>query len=229
MRMTSFAAALVICLLTGCSNIGLNSGSSQLVTAQVPLTSGYLLTTQPKMQALAHWDRLAIKVAENCSKALGHFYPNDDVRVYVAPLGATPFGKSFREALITRLVDYGVPISFDPAGAAVLEATVDLVTHSRTLAQTPAGRRQAVDPGFVQHKDGEGKYLPVPMVYEESGTLAAQASDTEVQINSGLIYQNVYLCRDTSIFYIDGKDWAHYQIKAPRGQVELKHFTLVRQ
>jgi hypothetical protein len=227
MRIAALLA--LVSLLAACSTTSVNPGGSALVTTQAPLPSGYLLSTQPTMQAMSHWDRLAAKVAENCAKAIDHFAPEGGLRVYVAPAGTTPFAKAYRESLLTRLVDYGMPVAFSPDGAAILETGTQVVTHQRALAQTPSGRRNVVEPGFVQGKDAQGMYLPVPVVAEESGAFSKEASNTEIQITSALIHQEAYLYRDSSIFYVNAQDWAHYQLQAPSGTVELKHFTLVHQ
>ena len=222
------AALLALALVTGCSSVSVNSDqSSQLATSQAPISSGYLVSTQPKMQALAHWDMLADKVAKNCDTSLDHFFPQEDVRVYVAPLGTTPFAKVYREALLTRLVDYGVPIAFEPEGAAVLEVNLELVTHRRVLDKTSKGSRQVLDPGFKQRKNSAGLYEPVPVVAEETGYFDAPTPNTEIQINSALVHQGAYLYRDSSIFYVDGSDSAHYRLQPSNGAVELKRYSLV--
>lgn len=228
MRPAHFLALLALALLAACSPAGIETRQSgSFATAQAPLPAGYPLSSQPKMQAMAHWDQLAAKVAQNCAKALDHFHPEGDVRVYVAPVEATPFGKSYREALLTRLVDYGVPVSFTPDGAAVLEVAVIPVTHRRNLARTKSGRMYVADPGFVQSKDDKGMYPPVPMVSEESGFFDAPMPETEVQITSALVHNGGYLYRDSSIFYVDGRDMAHYTLGAPTSDVQLKRFSLV--
>lgn len=228
MRIAALLTLLAMAFVTGCSSVSVNSSQSkQLVTAQAPISSGYLISTQPKMQAMAHWDQLADKVAKNCGTSLDHFFPQDDVRVYVAPMGTTPFAKVYREALLTRLIDYGVPIAFEPEGAAVLEVNLELVTHRRVLDKTSKGSRRALDPGFRQRKNNAGLYEPVPLVSEESGYFDAPTPDSEVQINSALVHQGAYLYRDSSIFYVSGPDWAHYRLQAPQGAVELKRYSLV--
>jgi hypothetical protein len=228
MRIAALLTLITLGLVTGCSSVSVNSDqSSQLVTAQAPISSGYLLSTQPKMQAMAHWDLLADKVARNCGKALDHFFPEQDVRVYVAPLGTTPFAKAYREALLTHLIDYGVPVAFAPEGAAVLEVNLGLVTHRRVLDKTSKGLRRAPEPGFRQAKNSAGQYVPVPEIGEESGYFDAPTPDSEVQINSALVHQGAYLYRDSSIFYVSSPDWAHYQPQTPQGGVELKRYSLV--
>ena len=228
MRLAHILVLVSIGLMTACAPGGVDTKqASMLATSQTPLASGYPLSSQPKMQAMAHWDQLAVDVARNCAKALDHFHPEGDLRVYVAPVAATPFGKSYREALLTRLVDFGVPVAFAPEGAALLEVSVELVSHRRTLQRTRSGRLHAPDPGFVQKKDADGRYAEVPMVSEESGLFDPATPDTEVQITSSLIHGGGYLYRDSSIFYVDGGDRAHYDLGAPRDGVELRHYSVV--
>lgn len=216
--------------LTACSSPRLNTGhASQLVTAQAPLPTGYALNTQPVMQAMHHWDHHAAKVAEGCAKALNHFYPDGGMRVYVAPAGTTSFAKSFRESLLTRLVDYGVSISFTPEGAAILEVNLEYVAHQRSLESAPRGTRRIVEPGFVQAKNGQGEYVPVPVVSEERGFFDTPTPNTEIQINASLIHHGGYLFRDSSIYYVNAHDGTQYDHRAPKGTVELKRYSLVKQ
>lgn len=228
MRLAVILSILSLSMLAACSTAGINADqASQFVTSQAPLSSGYPLSTQPKMQAMAHWDKLAATVAGNCAKALEHFHPEGDVRVYVAPVAATPFGKAYRESLLTRLVDYGVPVSFSPDGAAILEVSLEMVTHRRTLERSRSGRLYAVDPGFVQGKDAAGLYPPVPMITQESGYFDPSTPDTEVQITTALVHRGGYLYRDSSIFYVDGNDRRHYDLDARGNEVELKRYSVV--
>ena len=228
MRRALIPVILTLVLLTACSPGGVGTDQARLfATAQAPLPAGYPLATQPKMQAMAHWDSLALKVAENCAKALAHFDPQGDLRVYVAPVAATPFGRTYREALLTRLVDFGVPVSFKVAGAAVLETDLEMITHRRELARTKSGRLYVVEPGFVQAKDSNGMFAPVPVVSEESGFFDTPVPASEIQVSTALIHHEGYLFRDSCIFYIDAKDRGHYSLNAPTGDVELKRFSLV--
>ncbi len=228
MRLAHLLAILTLSVLAACSTAGVNSDqSSSFATSQAPLATGYPLSTQPKMQAMAHWDQLAAMVAGNCAKALDHFHPEGDVRVYVAPVAATPFGKAYRESLLTRLVDFGVPVSFSPDGAAILEVSQEMVTHRRTLERSGSGRLYGVDPGFVQRKDTAGLYPPVPMISQESGYFDPSTPDTEVQVTTALVHRGGYLYRDSSIFYVDGNDRKHYDLDARGNEVELKRYSLV--
>lgn len=222
---------IVLCFLlvaaTGCSTSLDNRNASRLATSQVPLPSGYPLSTQFFMQAMNHWDQQATSVAKNCALALNHFYPTEQVPVYVPAVGDTPFAQAYRESLLTRLVDYGVPIAFTPDDAAVLEVNTTMVAHQRNLDRD-SGQRRAVDPGFVQSKSDRGKYRKVPVISEESGLFSSPMPKTEIQINSALVYRNAYLYRDSSIFYVNPRDWGHYQETPPAGS-GIKRFTLVRQ
>lgn len=219
---------LVLNALVGCSSLRMDSSNAHLMaTAQVPVPTGYLLSTQPRMQALQHWDSLAAKVAEHGSKAVENFFPQGGVAVFVTQAGHTPFAKSLRESLLTHLVAYGVPIAISPEGAVIVDVNVTFLTHARTLTRTTEGVRTSLEPGFRQHKDDQGTYRPLPLVAEESGQFSAQTPDSEIQVNSSFIYQGSYLYRDSSIFYVESAQWPHFLEQPPHGAVQLKKFSLV--
>ena len=224
---------IILCLLAACSSgktVSTGSFGMQqfpMATAQTPVATGYPLTTQQKMQAMHHWDRLAEHVASQASLALDHFMPDSKAGVYIAPAGNTPFAKSYREALITHFVAYGIPVAFSPEGNAVLEVSSELVNHGRKLVKTDSGAYRTLEPGFRQEKDGEGEYKRLPLVAGESGYFDDGQPTTEMQVNTSLIFQNSYLYRNSSIFYVDSAEWRHYRHQAPQGSTQLKQYSLV--
>lgn len=228
MRLTALFALLAVLSLAACSPAGINGAQSDsFATAQVPMASGYPLSSQPKMQAMAHWDSPAWRPRSPATAPRPHgALPSKGTCASTSPRLRPPrsANPTARPAL-TRLVDYGVPVSFTPDGAAVLEVGVETVTHHRTLARTRSGRLLIADPDFVQAKDG--RYPQVPMVSEESGLFGPETPQTEIQVTSALVHNGGYLYRDSSIFYVDGRDMAHYKLGAPTGDVELKRYSLV--
>ncbi|NLV97001.1 MAG: hypothetical protein GX043_06660 [Desulfovibrionales bacterium] len=215
---------MLLAMNIGCENTSMRD---RLVTAQAPVSTGYVLSTQPKMQAMQHWDSLAEKIAKNTSQALNHFLPNQTVPVYIVPGEDTAFAKSFRESLLTYLVGYGVPVTLVPDQAVTLETTIEFVNHRRTLARNNQGLRSSLEPGFRQTKDEKGKYLRAPIVGEESGYFDAQTPNSEVQINTSLMHQGGFLYRDSSYFYVDMADWQQYRQQMDHDPRGLKRFTIV--
>lgn len=221
------ALLLIVALLGACQSVNVDSAMEKtLVTAQAPVPTGYLLSTQHKMQAMHHWDQLADKVASQGSQIFEHFFPDTNIGVYVAPAGTTPFAKVYREALISHLVAYGVPVSFLPEGNVILEIKTELISHARPLIRTSSGYLRSVEPGFIQHKDANGRFQAVPLIAEESGYFEDSAPKAEIQVTTSFVHQNAYIFRDSSIFYVNEKEWRHYQVRAPRGGVELKRYSL---
>jgi hypothetical protein len=218
---------LIVLLCAACHSVAVDTTmESQLATAQTPVSVGYPLSTQSKMQAMHHWDQLAERVAAQGSQAFTHFFPNAEIGVYVAPAGTTPFAKVYREALITHLVAYGVPVSFSPEGNVILEITTEMVNHSRQLVQTDSGAFRTLEPGFTQRKNERGRFLPVPLVAGESGYFGNDTPNAEIQITTSLAHHDAYIYRDSSIFYVNDAEWRHYQARAPKGSVELKRYSL---
>lgn len=221
------ALLLIVLLCAACHSVAVDTTmESHLVTAQAPISVGYPLSTQHKMQAMHHWDQLAERVAAQGSQAFNHFFPDAGLGIYVAPAGATPFAKIYREALITHLVAYGAPVSFSPEGNVVLEITTELVNHSRQLLQTSSGAYRTLEPGFTQHKNERDRFLPVPLVAGESGYFENDTPNAEIQITTSFVHRDAYIYRDSSIFYVNETEWRHYQTRAPKGSVELKRYSL---
>lgn len=222
---------LLVGLVTACgaSTMSMTGGASDLVTSQAPLPAGYPLSTQQTMQALHHWNLHADKVAAGCAQAMTHFFPQNEPSVFLSPMEATPFARAFREALQTRLVDYGVHVAFEPDGALRLDVTVDYVAHQRKLVSTARGVRDIVAPGFVQQRDENGQYRIPPRVREEAGAFETPVPTAEIQINSALILDGTYLYRDSSIYYVSPEEWAHYRLTPPSGPGTNRHYSLVEQ
>lgn len=219
-----FGGVFLLMLSLGCENTTMRD---RLVTAQAPLPTGYLFSTQQKMQAMQHWDGLAEKIARNTSRALDHFLPNETLPVYIVPGEDTAFARSFRESVLTYLVGYGVPVTLVADSAVTLETNIEFVAHHRTLDRNSEGLRASPEPGFRQAKNKLGKYERVPLVGEESGYFDAKTPRTEVQINTSLMHQGDFLYRDSSYFYVDIADWRQYREKLAQDPRGLKHFSVV--
>lgn len=222
-----FVLFLLTSVLGACQSVDIDPTMEKtLVTAQAPVSTGYLLSTQQKMQAMHHWDQLADRVAAQGARALDHFFPGTGMAVYVAPAGTTPFAKVYRESLITHLVAYGVPVSFSPEGSVILEIQTELVNHARSRLTSADGIYQTLEPGFTQQKDENGRFKRIPLVAGDSGYFEDGHPNAEIQVTTSMVHQDTYVFRDSSIFYVNETEWHHYQARAPRGSVELKRYSL---
>lgn len=206
-----------------------------LATAQQPIATGYPVSTQYTMQSMHHWDLLAGKVAAQGSQALNHFFAGTDIGVYVAPAGTTPFSKTYREALITQLLAYGVPINFSPEGSVTLEVQIEMRGPIRRVADDSArsrrkkypGIRHTAEPEFLQEKNAKGRYQQVPVVSEEEGYFGSNHSKAEIQVNTSLVHPRGYIYRDSSIFYVESSQLRNYLHRPGIGDTFLKRYVIV--
>jgi hypothetical protein len=206
-----------------------------LATAQQPIATGYPVSTQYTMQSMHHWDLLAGKIARQGSQALNHFFAGTDMGVYVAPAGTTPFSKAYREALITQLFAYGVPIAFSPEGSVTLEVQIEMRGPVRRVADDGTqskrkkhpGVRRTAEPEFLQGKNAEGKYQRLPVVSEEEGYFGSNHSKAEIQVNTSLVHPRGYIYRDSSIFYVEASQLRNYLHRPGIEDNFLKRYVIV--
>lgn len=202
------------CFLMGKTDISANS--------QAPLPVDYPLTTQRQMQAIHHWDLLALAIAEQVSARLNTGQTGMIRSIYVAPCGATtPFEKALRELLMTRLLDKGLNITDDPENHSILSFDVQVVSHGKrniragivdnespaagviTKRETPASR--STDPGSVPYESPESAEARL-----EAGEYTVELPKYELMITTSLTYDNSYLIRNTSTYYITDPEWWNY-------------------
>ncbi len=209
----------------------------QPLLSEAPIPELFPLTTQEKIQAVYHWDLIAADIADQAKKALETRYPGRVRAIYVAPCGATPFGKVFRALLITRLFETGLSISNDAADNLVLSFDVELVRHPRRMIGIDGGGYRPVaqgllaksgdaglqDPGARPDADPKGKVNRLDDLGENTKVFLPE---NEVIITTSLTQNGSYIVRDSSIYYIDDPEWWQYVQKADVTYPSAPHYTL---
>jgi len=104
--------------------------------SETPLATNFPTSEQPKLQAAAHWARVADGAADALVASLGlgascAAAPTPCPPVFVrAPAQQTDFAKGFHSALITALLRHKVAVSHAPAGAIGLDIDIQTVRFS---------------------------------------------------------------------------------------------------
>ncbi|MDP2829270.1 MAG: hypothetical protein Q8O37_11775 [Sulfuricellaceae bacterium] len=97
----------------------------------VPIPAGYPTSYQQKMKSAHHWDVLAQDVAKQTASLLAK---NDQLRsralFVVPPTEAVTFDAVFRQLLISQLVNQGLTVSGQPAGAVEVRYQTKVVHHN---------------------------------------------------------------------------------------------------
>ncbi|WP_152555078.1 hypothetical protein [Desulfonatronum thiodismutans] len=208
------------------------------VLSQVPVPTAYPLKTQPKMQAVHHWEILAEDVAIRVHGALERRVLERQFPVHVAPSGTTPFAKSFHALLITKLVERNIAVSSGFTNAMVLSFDIETIRHGHRTLHTGPGVYKALAPGvFVQRSslltpDGHGALVNQTMleaaeVNVESGAYTHDLPRMEILITSSLVFEEHFLMRDSSIYYINDSEWWHYKQHALPSQPATVNYQLV--
>lgn len=214
--------------ITGCAR------PTAPLVAQVPVPTGYHLSTQSKMQSVHHWDVLAEDATSEIRRALVAFLPDHYRSVFVAASGLAPFEKAFQELLITHLVNHGFLVSRDPQDALVLSFELQLVTHHPNRFQTVSGRRAAgryatLVPGVYVDRNtplaGERRQIRIAerhvansRVSAEAGAYTLDLPRNEVLVTLSLTDGDVFIYRKSIGYYINDADWWHYRSGMQRRQ-----------
>lgn len=192
------------------------------VASQVPVPAAYPLNTQPKMQAIHHWEVLAEDVVSRVSNFLEisvfeTYYP-----IYVAPGGTTSFEKAFYDLLITKMVKKGIMVSKKSHEAMVLSFDLHIVRHSKRIITTQEGVYKSLAPGMYVKKQSPEKITPETInsdeihvagsrINVESGLYTRHLPNVEIIVTTSLTRNENYIVRDSSIYYINDADWNNYK------------------
>ena len=211
--MQRHVCAVALLALTACAGGGGIFGpETNIQTSRVPVPTGFPLTTQATLESAQHWHATAQNLVERLVLAYRRHYPDAARPVFVAPMGTTAFGKNFRAFVVSSLSAQGVPVASLPDGAAVLEASSELIQHRWNHESSSI--RNVVEPGFHQHPDESGRYQKVPVVREDRNAYTRYAPETEFILIASLYEGGNLIFQESSIFYIPQEERILYQ-KAP--------------
>lgn len=210
------------------------------VLAQVPVPTAFPLTTQPKMQAVHHWEVLAEDLALQVRAVLDQNVLERQFPVHVAPSGTTPFAKSFHALLITQLVERNIAVASSVTDALILSFDIEAVRHAQRFLRTGMGVYRALSPDVFVHRSSMGHHdgtgalinqalLEAAEVNVESGAYTHDLPRTEILITTSLVFGERFLMRNSSIYYINDTDWWHYKQHAQPRQPGTVTIRLVDQ
>lgn len=199
-------------------------------SSRIPEPISYPYSQQKKMQASSHWEVLAADLANRINNEL-ILSGNLDKAVFVKetcgndtkscePNETSSFNEAFRDLLITNLFGYGVPTKnrVDEEAIEILYK-VQIVRHN-------TDRVRSMQPGLLTALSTAVVVLrnaPTDLILLASG-IAADVANTslvtngnyEVIITTSMITHDQYLFRASDIYYINEKDFYHYQNTIPR-------------
>ena len=183
--------------------------------SQVPIAANHPISSQKKARAAHHWDVLADDVTAQTIAALKKNGIADGSPLFVAPPSDnSPFGNAFRNFLITRMVNRGLPVKNAPAGTVELHYETQLVRHESSRYAHIPGSFSALTAGIWVLYDlvGSGSGA-LPGAYGLSaladygmGHYAGGATPTEMIVTSSIVVDQKYVLRKSDIYYIEDAD-----------------------
>ncbi len=198
--------------------------------SRIPQPASYAFSEQQKMQAAHHWDVLAADVANQINNQL-IISDYVDRAVYVKTTcgtdsvpcergQTTQFNEGFRDLLITRLVNYGVPTSSDKKMTDIaVDYKVQVIYHASNRYTMAPGTLTALTAMISVFRNAPST-LQV-MALAAGIDIMSSASPTnghyEVIITTSMVTEKKYLFRTSDIYYINDPDFWHYQ-NAPTGK-----------
>lgn len=175
--------------------------------AQVPVAESYPVSYQKMDKASHHWDVLAADVAAQTQASLAkHDYLNGRP-LYVAPsMEKTVFNQAFASLLASRLVNGGLPVSPNPAGAVAIRYETQVVKFNSERHY----------PGGETPMDGG------------SGHFVVRPSRTELIVTTFISEGDRFVMRRSDIHYLENVDSSLFVEQASR-ESQLKTWKVVGQ
>lgn len=212
-----YACFLAIFVISGCSS-------------RIPEPITYPYSQQKKMQASSHWDVLAADLAnrinnqlimtEHIDKAVFVKETCGDENSSCQPNETSSFNEAFHDLLITNLFGYGVPTKTHLDDEAIeVHYKVQVVHHN-------TDRVRSLQPGLLTGLSAAVTVLrnaPTELIILAAGVAADIANTSlvssghyEIIITTSMITNEQYLFRASDIYYINEKDFYHYQENMPQ-------------
>lgn len=208
---------------------------------RLPQPASYAYSEQQKMQAAYHWDVLANDVANQINNRL-IISDYVDKSVFVKETcgtDATPceqgqttqFNEGFRDLLITRLVNYGVPTSNKKKLTDItVDYKVQVIYHATNRYTMPPGSLTALTAVISVFRGAPDtiKALAMAAGIDIANSAAPIVGHYEVIITTSMVADDKYLFRTSDIYYINDPDFWHYQSPSTGKTIKLVQTTSER-
>jgi hypothetical protein len=193
---------LALLLSTGCAS-------------RVPVAVNHPLTTQKKAKAAHHWDVLAEDIAvQTQAVAFAAGSALRDKPLFIQPRGNSDFDLAFRNFLITRLVNRGLPVTSDPKEGTAVSYETQLLRHESSRYTHIPGTLTSLAAGVWVVRgivDSASAALPATLGLTgladyAAGLYAGGATHTELIVTTSIVDASRYVLRKTDIYYLEDED-----------------------
>lgn len=203
----------------------------------VPVADNFPLSYQKVARTAHHWDVVADDVVAQTSATV-QGEPMKGRSVYVVqPAQNTAFDAAFREFLINRMVDRGMPVNVCPvkpeaAGFAVAPAvqvryTTRVIAHSASMSNYRPGALTGLASGvWVGHAIGQsglsrdakfGAALGLGALIDWAAGHESSPTKTEIIVTTTIAENNRFLMRRSDVYYVPDADAPLFSKPVARG------------
>ncbi len=201
-------------------------------SGRIPEPIAYPYSQQQKMEASHHWQVLAGDLANRINNEL-ILTDNIAKNVFVketcgneglpcSPTETSTFNEAFRDLLITNLVGFGIPTKQQKD-----EETLEIL-YKVQVVRHRGERLRTIQPGLLTGLSAAIVVLrnaPSNVVTLVLGTAIDVANSNmtingnyEIIITTSMLSHEKYLFRASDIYYINDKDFWHYQDRLPQAK-----------
>lgn len=198
--------------------------------SRIPQPASYAFSEQQKMQAAHHWDVLASDVANQINNQLVVSDFIDRTVFVKSTCGTdaipcergetTTFNEGFRDLLITRLVNFGVPTSFEKNDADIeINYKVQVIHHASKRYSMAPGTLTALTALVSVFRNAPSALQAIALAagLDVANSASPINGHYEVIVTTSMVTDEKYLFRTSDIYYINDPDFWHYQ-NAPTGK-----------
>lgn len=201
-------------------------------SSRIPEPIAYPYSQQQKMQASHHWQVLAgdlanrinneLIVTDNMSKNVSVKETCGNEATPCDPTETSTFSEAFRDLLITDLVALGIPTKQQKDDETLeILYKVQIVRHNTDRTRTlQPGVLTGLSAAIVVLRDAPSSLvtLAIGAASDVANSNMTVSGHYEIIITTSMVSSGKYLFRASDIYYINDKDFWHYQDHPPQAK-----------
>ena len=195
-------------------------------SAPIPVASNFDYTSQNKVRSAGHWDLLANDVVSQTLEALQRSGATPASSIHVQlPGSPSDFDQGFRDLVITKLVQRGVPVLHQASGADLqLTYGTQVVVHKSDRPHFIPGQMTMIAGGLMAVYGMRGEHLDAKLaatlglagaVDFANSINSGGPTHTEVLLTTSISRGQQYLVRKTDVYYLEDVDAPLFMGKQP--------------
>jgi hypothetical protein len=207
-----FSKAIRLALMAGAVASMMGCASK----APIPLAENFNLTLQHKVRSAGHWEMLSNDVVSQTLATLDKAGMPAGTQLHVsAPPNPSAFDLAFRDFLITKFVQNGVPVQQMPGQTLDVSYHAQLVYHNSDRPHFIPGQFTMVAAGLMAAYGLRHEHIDAQLLGALGLTAAADyassinsggPTNTEMVLTTTVMRGGQYVARKTDVYYLENVD-----------------------